>query len=173
MRTRGLGGFVYFALLIALLAPAQAQKPEYYGQAKIIDGDTIVIGAVRIRFFGIDAPETRQTCLNARGKRYACGRRSTAHLRRLIRGRAVRCKDLGRSSNNRRRGRCFVGKTDLQAAMARAGHAVVFLQHGPDYRPQQAKARRARRGLWRGKFRRPEAVRRCRDTFQGSIASCS
>ena len=160
-------------LVSAMMMPASAQQSKYIGPAKIIDGDTIEIGPVRIRFHGIDAPESRQTCLSSKGQRYACGRRSTAYLRKLIGGRIVRCQDLGPSKYNRRRGRCFVGDMDLQAAMVLAGHAVIFLWHGPDYTAHQSKARAARRGLWRGKFKRPEDVRRCRNRVQGTIASCS
>ena len=161
--------------MLGTLMPAPAQQSKYVGPAKIIDGDTIEIGAVRTRFHGIDAPETRQTCLNAKRKRYACGRRSTAYLRKLIGGRTVRCQDLGPSKYNRRRGRCSVGKKkmDLQAAMVLAGHAVIFLWHGPDWTAHRSKARAARRGLWRGKFKRPEDVRRRRNRVQGTITSCS
>ena len=41
---------------------------------RIADGDTLTLpGGTRIRFFGIDAPETDQTCTDAQGASYACG----------------------------------------------------------------------------------------------------
>jgi len=37
------------------------------GAARVVDGDTLVIGTQRIRLFGIDAPESRQTCRASSG----------------------------------------------------------------------------------------------------------
>lgn len=165
--------FVIVLAMGALTDCAFAQPAEYRGPARIVDGDTIEIGAVRLRFHGVDAPESRQTCRDAQGAHYACGRRSTEHLRALIGGREVRCTDMGPAINNRRRARCFAGSVDLQAAMARDGHAIAFLRHGADYVPQERAARAARRGLWRGEFKQPAQVRRCRNQGQGTIASCS
>ena len=173
MRTKVLRWLAVAGLMLTVMIPAHAHATDYTGQARIVDGDTVIIGGVRIRFFGIDAPETRQTCLYARGRRYACGQRSTAYLRKLIGGRPVRCVGTGGRSLGRPLARCYVGKTDLQAAMARAGHAVAYLRHGPDYSASAAQARAARRGMWKGKFKRPRSVRNCRVSGRGTIASCS
>ena len=126
-------------LMLTVLIPAHAHAAEYSGQARIVDGDTVIIRGVRIRFFGIDAPETRQTCLETRAvDAMPAGQRSTAYLRKLIGGRPVRCVGTGGRSLGRPLARCYVGKTDLQAAMARAGHAVAYLRHGPDYSAQRS-----------------------------------
>ncbi|TIP21901.1 MAG: thermonuclease family protein, partial [Mesorhizobium sp.] len=44
------------------------------GRASVIDGDTVEIASQRIRFNGIDAPESRQHCDDAKGFDYPCGR---------------------------------------------------------------------------------------------------
>jgi endonuclease YncB( thermonuclease family) len=49
-------------LLAVSLALPTAALAEISGPAYTIDGDTIEVGEYRIRLFGIDAPESRQTC---------------------------------------------------------------------------------------------------------------
>ncbi|WP_053332748.1 thermonuclease family protein [Candidatus Jidaibacter acanthamoebae] len=39
-----------------------------YGEAKITDGDTIIIGSQRIRLYGIDAVEKNQKCKTKQGR---------------------------------------------------------------------------------------------------------
>ncbi|MDX8501943.1 thermonuclease family protein [Mesorhizobium sp. VK4C] len=58
-----------------------SKQPEpMNGVASVIDGDTIEIHGQRIRFNGIDAPESRQHCDDAKGFEYPCGRRSAEVL---------------------------------------------------------------------------------------------
>ena len=62
-----------WAVALALL-PAVALAEDITGTASVIDGDTIDIHGTRIRLHGIDAPESRQTCL-AVGERGGAGNR--------------------------------------------------------------------------------------------------
>ena len=56
------------------------------GRARVVDGDTLDVGAVRVRLHGVDAPESRQSCV-AGGRRWACGERATRALAERIGGR--------------------------------------------------------------------------------------
>ena len=52
-----------FLSTLLLLNLSNADEVEITGKARIVDGDTIKIENYKIRFFGIDAPEIKQTCL--------------------------------------------------------------------------------------------------------------
>lgn len=67
-------------------------------EVRVIDGDTLEVGAETIRLWGIDAPEGGQTCARA-GVTYECGAEARAALSRLVESRAVRCE--ARSSPHR------------------------------------------------------------------------
>ena len=62
-----------FLLTVALLnLPALAAEP-LVGTASVVDGDTIEIHGQRIRFHGIDAPESRQECTRPDSTTWRCG----------------------------------------------------------------------------------------------------
>jgi endonuclease YncB( thermonuclease family) len=58
---------------VACLACSLARAADLTGVPRIVDGDTLAIGATKVRLEGIDAPETDQVCLNENGIRWNCG----------------------------------------------------------------------------------------------------
>ena len=58
------------------------------GPVRVVDGDTIRLGAHRIRLHGIDAPESDQACLDPQGASWACGDAATERLSDLDRRRS-------------------------------------------------------------------------------------
>ena len=67
----------------------------FTGAARVIDGDTLDVGGVRIRLHGIDAPESEQSC-RAGGRRWSCGREATRALAGRIGKRTVGCQERDR-----------------------------------------------------------------------------
>ncbi|MFT4935318.1 MAG: endonuclease YncB(thermonuclease family) [Pseudoalteromonas distincta] len=148
-------GMVVAAVGLMAAGPAQVTGP-----ARVVDGDTFSIGAERVRLWGVDAPEGRQVCQDAQGHDYACGDVARDQLSRLIGGQAVRCEIRDRDPYGRAVSRCWVGSTDLGAAMVRSGWAVDYgaFSRGA-YASVEAEARQARRGLWAGRFETPASWR--------------
>jgi endonuclease YncB( thermonuclease family) len=71
---------------------------DIVGVASVIDADTIEIHGERIRLFGIDAPESCQTCEDTSGRTWRCGQRAALALQDVIGRRTVTChrRDIGR-----------------------------------------------------------------------------
>ena len=72
----------------------------FTGAARVIDGDTLDVGGVRIRLHGIDAPESEQSC-RAGGRRWSCGREATRALAGRIGKRTVGCQERDRDRYGR------------------------------------------------------------------------
>ena len=107
------------ALGVAVPQPGAA----IVGPARVVDGDTVRIGSVRIRIQGIDAPETDDTCLRPDGSAWDCGIWSTEVARERFEGRRLVCHDLGERSYDRVVARCMDGTEDFAEVMLQKGAA--------------------------------------------------
>ncbi len=155
--------FLVAKMLLAAAASTAAETIT--GPAIVTDGDSLRIGEERIRLIGIDAPEKRQTC-RERGRKWRCGVEAREALRELVRGRTVTCDVLGRDRWKRALAVCRAGALELNREMVRRGWALAWYPKravpGPDYGPEEAEARSARRGIWQGRFVEPQMWRRQR-----------
>ena len=128
------------------------------GRGSVIDGDTIEIRGQRIRFNGIDAPESDQRCTNTAGKSYACGRQSASYLNTLLASsRPTRCEFVTWDQHNRFVGDCYLADgRSVASEMVSAGHALDWPRYsGGAYSRDQATAKSRKLGLWQGPFETP------------------
>ena len=146
-------------LLAARLDRVETRKTE--GVAIVNDGDSITLGAERVRMRGIDAPEYTQTC-RRNGADYPCGTLARQALVRLIAGKPVSCTGWQRDRYGRLLGNCTAGDKDLNRAQVEAGWAVAF----GGFESEEATARAARVGMWAGTFDRPQDWR---DSHHGEV----
>ncbi|MGB0498007.1 MAG: thermonuclease family protein [Rubricella sp.] len=123
------------------------------GPARIVDGDTLVIGAVTVRLEGIDAPETDQLCL-AGSVVAECGRSATEHLQALALD-DVTCIWAEEDRYGRALGTCSSNGISLNAAMVAHGHALAFRRYSHAYIPAEEAAESARAGIWATSFIAP------------------
>lgn len=125
------------------------------GRATIIDGDTIDIAGTKVRFNGIDAPESAQLCQNAKGKNYRCGQSAAKALDAwLTKSGHVTCTFVEWDRYGRFVGDCYRSDGAAVAAwLVIAGHAMDWPRHsGGAYASYQDEARLAKRGIWQGEF---------------------
>ena len=90
-----------------LAAPtAEADEVRIVGAAKVVDGDTLAIGPLRIRLNGIDAPEMGQTCKRGDGRNWDCANAAALRLERLVGEGEITCIALDRDAYGRIVARC-------------------------------------------------------------------
>lgn len=106
------------------------------------DGDTITILAekeqVKIRLFGIDAPELKQPF----------GRKSKEFLASMVAGKNVEVEQQGNDRYGRAIGIVFLDGRDINKEMVASGYAWAFRKFSKKYAPQESEAKFEKRGLW-------------------------
>jgi endonuclease YncB( thermonuclease family) len=156
-----LAALVLLVIIALLIERYCSYKPPPFGPgAKIvsIDGDSLRAGdGAEYRIYGIDAPELHQTCKEANGKSWACGRAAKARLTTLIKGGTVTCAARDKDRFGRIVAVCSAqGVPDLGDAMVRQGYAIdLGGTAGNPYHQAEVEAEAAKRGIWRGTFERP------------------
>ena len=137
----------------------ETMQSELAGRARVTDGDTIEVGSARIRLFGIDALESAQSCV-AGSRPWPCGRQATQALAGRIDNRSVDCEERDRDRCGRIVAVCRQGGKDVNAWLVREGWALAYRQYSRTYMDEEAAAKAARRGVWRGEFVPPWDWRR-------------
>jgi endonuclease YncB( thermonuclease family) len=141
--------------LVSCLAFSIAQAADLLGVPRIVDGDTLAIGATKIRLEGIDAPETDQVCLNANGVRWTCGIDARDQLAAHIAGRDIDCTSHGIDAYRRTLATCYLAGEDLNGWLVQQGWALAYVKYSSAYRQVEEDARVNQRGIWQGAFIAP------------------
>ncbi len=161
---QALGKLIALALVVLAVILIErycrVEIPPFGPGAKIvsIDGDSLrAANGADYRLFGIDAPELQQSCTEANGKSWLCGRAAKVKLTALIKGGNVACEARATDRFGRTVAVCSAeGVPDLGEAMVREGYAIdLGGAAGNPYRDAEAEAQAAKRGIWRGTFQRP------------------
>ena len=141
------------------------------GPVTIVDGDTLELGAVRIRLHGIDAPEAGQRCGEANGRgSWACGTEATNRLAELAERAAVQCRVRDRDQYSRIIAVCLAGDININAALVEEGYAWAYRRFSEEYVEHEARARAAGRGIWQGQAQAAWDYRANRWAFAASSA---
>ena len=120
----------------------------------VVDGDTIKIGDVKVRFSGIDAPEINQICVASEGK-VACGKISRDILITKVTNNKISCTDEGKDFYGRVLGECFVNGESLSRYLVREGFAFAYRKYSDKFISDEEYAKSNRLGMWSMKFQYP------------------
>jgi micrococcal nuclease len=136
-------------------AATRPQRTEEGIVERVADGDTLTVitpnqTKLRIRMFGIGAPETPKGT-KFPGQPY--GPEAEAYLKRLVEGKRVRVEVYGVDRYKRLLSTMFIDGKDINLAMIEAGLAEVYggPESGNPYKPQyqtaEETARSAKKGM--------------------------
>ena len=134
---------------------------SFGGSLRVVDGDTIKINGERIRFSGIDAPESyyrgkKQFCyLNE--EKIDCANLSKLQLKEKIGANPISCeREKDKDFFGRTVAECFVKGESLSTFMVRSGYAFDFIRYSKKkYAEDEAYAKANKLGLWTMEFEYP------------------
>jgi len=116
-------------------------------KVKVVDGDTIHVGNVKYRLFGIDAPEIKQVC-EKNNKKIECGVIAKNLLKIKIGNKIPECIVKDKDRYQRFVAECFVDKESLSKFMVREGYAVAYTQYSSDFIEDEKYAKENNNGIW-------------------------
>ena len=126
---------------------------------QVIDGDTIHIGKLKYRFFGIDAPEIKQIC-EKNNIKIQCGVIAKSVLQNKIADKIPECVVKDKDRYQRLVAECFIGKESLSRFMVREGYAVAYSQYSKDFIEDEKYAKENKLGIWSMNFQIPSEYRK-------------
>ncbi len=138
----GLGGVAFAPAVLSIEG-----NERLSGIASVLDGDTIELAGVRIRIYGIDAPEGAQRCKGPK-QEWLCGRAATRALERMTSGKTLSCAGRGVDDYGRLLAVCNVDRVDVGASLVRQGFAWAFVKYSKIYLDDERQAREARLGVF-------------------------
>ena len=148
------------------LAQSAAAANSVEGKARIIDGDTLEIGARRVHLYGVDAPEPDQRC-ERDGRHWRCGIEATFAMAALLETHWLTCRQRGIDTTGDMVAVCRVGGPKgmvVNQEIVRRGWALALPPAGNDYAAAEREAKTAKVGLWSGTFIAPWEWRRTQET---------
>ena len=145
--------FLIFSFFLSTILIASEKK------IPVIDGDTIHIGKLKYRFFGIDAPETKQICEKDNIK-IQCGVIAKNVLKNKIADKIPECVVKDKDRYQRLVAECFIGKESLSRFMVREGYALAYTQYSKDFIEDEKYAKENKLGIWSMNFQMPSEYRK-------------
>ena len=148
-----------FLILIVFILISPGYVLAY--ELKVIDGDTIILNGEKIRFSGIDTPESyyrgkKQICYDKNIEVF-CGDLSKKILVEKIGNNKVSCiKEKKPDKYKRILAECFVNNVSLSRYLVKSGYAFDYTYYSKKkFKKDQEYAKDNNLGLWKMKFEYP------------------
>lgn len=133
-----------FALVLVFVQNSIAKNPSFEARVtRVIDGDTIEVSranqSIRIRFFGIDAPELKQSF----------GKQSKEALSRILNDKQVQIIYKNKDTYGRIVAIVKLDDIDINRFLVSKGYAWANTYYSDAYIKEQENAKKNRLGLWK------------------------
>ena len=128
-----------------------------FGQIKVVDADTIIFNSEKIRFHGIDAPETEQSCY-VKKEAWPCGKLATEYLKNLLKDvspPSLHCKISSKDRYGRSIGVCYIEDKNINRHLVENGWALAYREYSKDFIHSEKLASKKKIGIWQGEFVEP------------------
>jgi len=124
----------------ALVSHAQINEAETLQYERVIDGDTFVASGIKIRIWGIDAPE----------KDHPVSYAATLYLKTILEGGELTCEFVDTDRYQRSVMKCFVDNHDIASDLVRFGMATDFKRYSKGYYDfEETIAKKNSSGIWK------------------------
>lgn len=153
---------IVVCLGVIWLGAASGWAETIAGPVRVVDADTVRVGAIKVRLFGIDAPEIGQPCELADGRGWDCGRWASEQAFLRYQGAMAVCQRLNTDRYGRAVATCRVDGIDMGFALVRNGMAEAYRRYALDYVDAEKAALFDGVGLWRGRIAAPSEFRAAR-----------
>ena len=143
--------FRWLMIYAAVAAFGPPVRADVVGAPAVVNGDTLRFDKEHVKLFGIDAPESAQTCVR-QGLAWPCGQAAQDHLWELVAGEYLSCVEREQDQNGMTISLCTLadgrdlGELMVESGLARADRAAA----GSIYDAAEHAAQQAKRGLWAG-----------------------
>lgn len=122
----------------------------------VVDGDSLELKNLRIRLIDIDAPELFQECYDENNNMYKCGETAKKKLKSYV-TKGITCRKVAVDIYKRSLMECFdEANKSINQKMVLNGWAVAY---GDKFKKDEKIAKINKRGIWKGRFMRPELYR--------------
>jgi endonuclease YncB( thermonuclease family) len=130
------------------------------GAFRIVEGDFLALGNLRIRLAGIDAPEIAQRCNTAQGMLWECAAQAEDRMRDILRAAdRVECFSNDQDNYGYYVASCKADGADIGAQLVSEGLAWADETQGY-YQAEAARAQAASLGIWQAETASPSEWRR-------------